>query len=93
VYGIVKQHDGYIDVDSRPGVSDIEAARAGSGERILVVEDDEATRLAICEILESLGYVVSGAADGKEAVHLLIETQGGFDLIVSDLVMPNMGGS
>lgn len=64
----------------------------GSGEHILVVEDDDATRLALCEILESFGYRVSSASDGVEAWKLIRRENGKLDLVVSDLVMPNMGG-
>lgn len=112
VYGIVKQHEGYIDADSTinegttfvmyiPALktrvvdelpSGLQEDRAGAGERILVVEDDEATRMAICEILDIMGYSVMAVADGIEALETLEENNGQIDLILSDLVMPNMGG-
>ncbi|MDF1499221.1 MAG: PAS domain S-box protein [Anaerolineales bacterium] len=112
VYGIVKQHGGYIDVSSEPGESttfyiylpaielppratpiDIKAfPELGAGEHILVVEDDHATRTALCEILESFGYRVSNARDGVEAMDIIEKESGRLDLVVSDLVMPNMGG-
>lgn len=112
VYGIIKQHEGYIDVSSVLGEGttfDLYLPSVqlppkstpinlktfpdlGSGEHILVVEDDEATRMALCEILESLGYRVSNARDGSEAIDLIQRENGSLDLIISDLVMPNMGG-
>ncbi|MGD8552998.1 MAG: PAS domain S-box protein [Anaerolineales bacterium] len=112
VYGIIKQHEGYIDVSSQPGEGTtfdlyIPAAQLpaqatpinlrtfselGAGEHILVVEDDEATRMALCEILESLGYHVRSACDGGEALKIIENENGHLDLVVSDLVMPNMGG-
>jgi nitrogen-specific signal transduction histidine kinase/ActR/RegA family two-component response regulator len=112
VYGIVKQHDGYIDAESSleegttfaiyiPALESIVAdeitlpvqeERTGEGEGILVVEDDEATRMAICEILELMGYAVIDVGDGLQALDVLAKKNGEIDLILSDLVMPNMGG-
>ena len=112
VYGIVKQHNGFIDADSTPGegttfmiylpaiTEHVETddtkgeilTQTGRGETILVVEDDDATRNAICEILESQGYTIFCAEDGAVALSELEARDGGIELIISDLVMPNMGG-
>ncbi len=58
--------------------------------RILVVDDSFNTREIEKSILESHGYQVNLAADGREAFDLLI--QGEFDLVVSDVEMPHMNG-
>lgn len=112
VYGIIKQHEGYIDAESVvdegttfqiyipalssamvEDISQPETERSsGEGERILVVEDDNSTRMAICEILHMMGYAVIDVADGVEALNVLAEKDGQIELILSDLVMPNMGG-
>jgi CheY-like chemotaxis protein len=56
------------------------------------VEDDASTRQAVQEILESLNYEVFGASHGKEALDLLESLDGTVDLVLSDMVMPEMGG-
>jgi PAS domain S-box-containing protein len=61
----------------------------GQGETILVVEDDATTRQAISVILEDLGYRVLAAANGREALALLSSE---VVLVLSDVVMPEMGG-
>ena len=62
-------------------------------ETILVVEDQEAVRTLVCEILQKNGYKVLPARDGREAVQLSqTKTNGRIDLIITDVVMPQMGG-
>ena len=62
-------------------------------ETILVVEDQEAVRTLVCEILRKNGYKVLPARDGREAVQLSqTKTKGRIDLIITDVVMPLMGG-
>ena len=58
--------------------------------RVLIVDDDEASRQTVREALKDLGYEVALAANGREA----LETQQSFDpdVIVSDLNMPEMDG-
>lgn len=65
---------------------------AGKGERILVV-DDEATVLAIERTtLENFGYRVVTCANGVEAVSRIKSDPDPFDLVITDLAMPLMGG-
>jgi len=64
----------------------------GQGETILVVEDNEIMRTALVEMLEFLNYRVQEAANGHEALAILEEKLGAIDLVLSDLVMPEMGG-
>ena len=59
---------------------------------ILLVEDHEATRDAIDDTLELLGYNVLLAGTGREALALFEENQESVDLVLSDMVMPEMGG-
>ena len=66
-----------------------EAAR-GSGERVLVVEDDRATRLGLTELIGSWGFLAEGAADGEEGLAKVTSFRP--SIVVSDLVMPRMGG-
>ncbi len=63
----------------------------GHGERVLIVEDNVSTRQALVQSLELLNYRVAAAADGAEALGILTE-EPDLDLILSDLVMPRMGG-
>lgn len=58
---------------------------------ILVVEDEAAMREALEEILAMKGYTVYQAANGADALELLNDT-GNIDMILTDLVMPLMGG-
>jgi DNA-binding NtrC family response regulator len=57
---------------------------------VLVAEDEERARTALCALLEEEGYVVTAAPDGAEAVRLL--EAGAFDAAVLDLRMPGMDG-
>ncbi|MEO9968339.1 MAG: response regulator [Hyphomonadaceae bacterium] len=64
---------------------------AGRG-RILLVEDEEGVRGIAAQLLVSRGYEVEESADGEEALEVLQDNPGGFDLIISDVVMPGMDG-
>ena len=66
--------------------------RLGHGELVLVVEDDPALRPVTARILESAGYEVVVASDGKEAIRSIDELGSRLDLILSDVVMPGCNG-
>jgi PAS domain S-box-containing protein len=111
VYGIVKQHEGYIDVETEvgkgttfriylpthgavemgEGMIDSEPPPMGSGEVIMLVEDEDRLREIGRQMLESLGYQVLTATNGKEALDTYRSGEG-VDLVMTDLVMPEMGG-
>ncbi|WP_306029860.1 cell cycle histidine kinase CckA [Stappia sp. MMSF_3263] len=59
---------------------------------ILLVEDEEAVRAFAARALTSRGYTVHEAASGAEALEIMEETDGEIDLVVSDVVMPEMDG-
>ncbi|MEC4684134.1 MAG: GAF domain-containing protein [Nitrospirota bacterium] len=113
VYGIVKQHEGWINVSSKSGLgstfriylpassvkSEDEARKEnpvqklqGSGERILLVEDEEGVRGFASEALRGSGYVVIEAANVQEALEIFEREKGDFHLILSDVVLPDNSG-
>jgi len=59
--------------------------------RILVVDDDPATRRALDRILTSKGYTVRVATDGEDALRIL--EQESFDLAILDYIMPGVSGA
>ena len=61
-------------------------------ETILVVEDDESIRHLVTGFLRSHGYHVLTAADGDEAIRTVQSHGPGIDLLLSDVVMPKLGG-
>ncbi len=63
------------------------------GETVLVVEDDPATRTALVHGLEALDYHALEAANGGDALRLMARGGGSIDLVLSDAVMPEMGGA
>ena len=68
-------------------------AKAPKGsEVILVVEDEDAVRKLARTILEASGYVVLDARNGREGLALCQAHQGPIDLLVTDVVMPELGG-
>lgn len=110
VYGIVKQSNGSIFVDSEIGKGTCfrmyfprtteekaqagqEASDAPSGnERILVVEDEEMIRASLCEFLRKQGYSVTEAESGESALGKVSRAGKGIDLLITDVVMPEMSG-
>jgi two-component system cell cycle sensor histidine kinase/response regulator CckA len=66
-------------------------AAAGSGARVLIVEDREIVRDLAREVLHEAGFEVEAAASGTEALELAAATAP-FDLLLSDVVMPEMSG-
>lgn len=65
------------------------AAAAGT---ILLVEDENAVRNYTANILDRIGYTVIEARDGEEALEIVHERGNDLDLVISDIVMPKMGG-
>ncbi len=61
-------------------------------ETILLVEDEEAVRSLTRQILEMCGYTVLEAANGKDALVVCENNPGRIDLLMTDVVMPEMGG-
>jgi two-component system cell cycle sensor histidine kinase/response regulator CckA len=62
-------------------------------ETILLVEDEPAVRQSEKEFLLLNGYIVLEASDGEDALHLAANFKGKIDLMITDVVMPHMGGT
>jgi len=109
VYGIIKNHQGHIDVYSEPGkgttftfylpasdkeVTDEkeEAAIIKGDETILVVDDEEDIREMLKTQLQSLGYIVLTGCDGIDAVSVFKKHKNKIDLVLLDMIMPDMNG-
>jgi PAS domain S-box-containing protein len=74
-----------------PEIKSPDAAR-GSGERVLYIDDDEAIVFLTTRILERLGYSVTGFTDPEQALARFRANPADFDIVVTDLSMPNMSG-
>ncbi|MEO8256088.1 MAG: ATP-binding protein [Acidobacteriota bacterium] len=114
VYGIVRQLDGYIVVDSDAGrgttfklyfpavapehkeIAEAAESKAGAPlgrEVILLVEDDEGVRELAAATLKRFGYHVLETSSGAEALNVLSRTPWHLDLLLTDVIMPNMTGA
>jgi CheY-like chemotaxis protein len=112
VYGIVRQSNGHILVESEPNAGTtftlyLPARSAPNLERpadsssdeavsargtILLVEDEHAVRRIVRQLLINQGYQVIEAATGLEACTIFEERSGQIDVLMTDVVMPEMNG-
>jgi len=69
-----------------------EPARRRGRETLLVVEDEQVILQVARSWLTKLGYRVLGASDGVEALEVAAQASGPIDLLVTDVVMPRLGG-
>jgi two-component system cell cycle sensor histidine kinase/response regulator CckA len=107
VYGIVEQAGGTIAVDTElgkgstlfvylPGMSVGEAEpdveESSAAVTVLVVEDEDAVRRLVKSVLEDKGYRVHEAANGRQALDVLERRAPRVDLILTDVVMPDVNG-
>lgn len=108
IYGIVKQCEGWINVYSEEGHGStikiyLPAANPGgkgirkSGSRshsecILLVEDDKDVRQMVARILKTAGYQTVTAASAEEALTLFTDQPDRFDLLFSDMILPEKTG-
>jgi len=78
--------------DAAPTISEFppEPATSGQAATILIVEDDRAMRLMLREALEEDGYTVDEASGGRAGIDRV--KQGGVDLVISDVKMPDLDG-
>jgi CheY-like chemotaxis protein len=111
VFGLVKQHGGFVDVTSEPGngttvLTYFPMAGAGASldkrprdvtaprgtESVLVAEDEDGVRRLARRSLEGLGYRVTVAATGADALEQLSAEPARFDLVLTDVGMPRLSG-
>lgn len=69
-----------------------EALRANGQRVVLLAEDEDAVRDLACTLLEQHGYTVLLARDGEEALAVAADYAGTIDLLLTDVVMPRLGG-
>ncbi len=74
----------------RPRETDIDGTTSDNMIRILLAEDDDSMRVYLCRALERSGYEVVAVDRGTAALPLI--TQERFDLLLTDIVMPEMDG-
>jgi two-component system cell cycle sensor histidine kinase/response regulator CckA len=76
-----------------PAVGTVEQRMPQVGrETLLLVEDEAAVRASVRRLLEWHGYTVLEARDGEDALRIYEANPGGIDLVLTDIIMPVMGG-
>ncbi|MDH4205566.1 MAG: response regulator [Desulfobacteraceae bacterium] len=60
--------------------------------RLLIIDDEEHVLANLCHFLNDKNYDVTSASDGLEGLRLFENDQQGFDLIITDIVMPKLSG-
>ncbi len=80
------------DAESDEFETDAAETPAGGTETVLVVDDDAGLLDYLCVILEKHGYDVQRAAGGREALEIIEQQGRRLDLLVCDVVMPEIGG-
>ena len=78
--------------DARPKTVVPLEAPARRSETVLVVEDEEIVRQLVCTVLKDSGYDVICASNGIEALQMSEQHQGKIKLMITDVVMPQLGG-
>lgn len=73
-------------------VSPVRKAHEPLGKTVLIADDEEPVRRVASRLLARNGYDVREAANGTEALQILATADGSIDLLVSDIIMPEMGG-
>ncbi len=113
VHGIIKQHGGWIQIESKPNSGtefsiflpsfrvkdqccehkkyDFERLM-GNGECILLIEDEESVRKFARRALIEYGYRVVAAGSAQEAQKKFTAHENKFDMVLSDVVLPDMSG-
>ncbi len=109
VYGIVRQNGGVVRVSSEPGEgttvkvylpkaeeeepSNEVSSELRGRETVLVVEDEDGVRELVRQILVEHGHAVLTARHGRDALLIAERYERPIDLLVTDVVMPEMGGA
>lgn len=78
--------------DVRPKSAAAPAPLALPAETVLVVEDEEIVRELVCQVLSGQGYNVLCAGNGVDALELSRKHEGPIRLLITDVVMPQIGG-
>jgi PAS domain S-box-containing protein len=110
VYGIIKNHGGFIEVNSKQGegttfnvylpATEIEVVEEKSAdeelvrgsENVLLVDDEDLIIDIGEQILKRMGYTVLVARSGREAIAIYSEKKGDIEMVILDMVMPDMSG-
>ena len=66
--------------------------RRDQSPKILIIDDDEHILAKLCYFFNDKGYSVASASDALEGLKLIENDQQGFDLIITDIVMPQLSG-
>jgi PAS domain S-box-containing protein len=110
VYGIVKNHEGFINVNSEKGEGatfniyfpatekkavvkkELERDELKGSETVLLVDDEDMIIDVGQPMLEKMGYNVLIAKGGKEALEIYQKNEQEIDMVILDLIMPDIGG-
>jgi len=106
--GVIRHHNGVLEVSSKankgtnvhiylPLKSKSVISQDGPKEllqevHILLVDDNALVRETCAEMLQNLGYKLTLARDGQEAVEIFYEHSDRFNIIIMDMIMPRLGG-
>jgi two-component system, cell cycle sensor histidine kinase and response regulator CckA len=82
-----------LPVEAAPPSESTPAANLGRHETVLVVDDEDEVRRLLVDVLKIGAYHVLEARDGEHALEVTRAHAGPLDLVVTDMVMPNLGGT